>query len=1137
MRRHPFVSARGTGSFPPWRVFVWVLLAGAIAVSPAGAQSTLGTLRGTVTDPQGAAVPSTAVLIVDESTGVPRNVDTDQEGRYEATNLRPGTYRVEIVTPSFKKFERTGVVVRTGGVARVDARLEVSGVAETVTVSAEAINNLVLESPSVSVGLDSQQLRDLPRNSRDMQSFLLLNPNVLGGSEDMQFLGGRTYGVSYVQDGQASTNAIFGTIGNSAPGLDAIGEIQVLSNSYSAEYGGLAGVVVTTKRGGNSYNGSAFYDFNANELNALTYNQKRAGTERSDPNADTSSHRWGLSMGGPIAKGKTFFFANYEGSTQKEIYGGDRANVPTEAMRNGDFSGANFTIKDPLTGQAFPGNVIPPNRIDPTAQKILNYYYPLPNAGTLSSGMGVFQQFVPETRDRHRADLRIDHEASSKDSLFLRASYQYRNPNSIQFESGNALTNLGIRNTRLDTATAVAGWTKILSATMVNEFRIGYNYDKNQQQSNYLVSEANAAMGLETAPSLKPGQVGFPTISFSGGSTSTRPTTVQDRGYNADRTLKQNSFTISNNFSWILGGHSLKLGGLFTRNSAVDGFAKGVNYHGQYRFNNAKTGNAVADMLLGYSRDAQDYISTRGDLDGHSTDWAFFAQDDWRVNDSLTVFLGLRWELVGLWNENGDVVANFVPEGQGYHVVPNAQILALMPPGVQALGLYKFADQVGLDRHLMNADKNNFSPRVGFAWRLGGGQTTVLRGGFGLFHPTVAIQGLRDLLAANQFRYALTYVGGPLAHAFSQGSTDVPYDWYGLDGIDPNLEAPDIYQYNLSLERELPGDLGLRVSYIGSTMRKLLNNNDLNTIAPSTEFWTQDDPDWSRVPFPAYHGFYMDNTANRGESQLHAFQVELRRRWKRGFAMNVAYTLAHSNGTVPDTGNSSLGPVMFDKDDIEKDRGPDPSVVKHRVVANATWDIPVGHGRKHGADMPGWADALFGGWTVSTLFQARTGNNLTPFFSSFYTTSPWNTGKPLDGLGTNFCCAWRPDQIKDPNTGGSRDAFYDVTAYGLPAPGVLGNAKKGSLLGPGTWVVNFGLYKDVVTKGRFRLQLSAILDNAFNHPQFFPFYGDEFSQVDSWVIDAEKDNGTMANLGSGSISNQEGFSTGRVVRIGIRATF
>ena len=152
-------------------------------------------------------------------------------------------------------------------------------------------------------------------------------------------------------------------------------------------------------------------------------------------------------------------------------------------MRNGDFSGASFTIKDPLTGQAFPGNVIPAGRINPNAQKILDYYYPLPNQGTLSSGMGVYQQFVPQTRNRQRADLRIDHEASKNDSIFLRASYQHRNPNSIQFESGNALTNLGIRNTQLDTATVVAGWTKILSPTMVNEFRIGYNYDKSERQS------------------------------------------------------------------------------------------------------------------------------------------------------------------------------------------------------------------------------------------------------------------------------------------------------------------------------------------------------------------------------------------------------------------------------------------------------------------------------------------------------------------------------------------------------------------------------------------------------------------------------------------------------------------------------
>ncbi len=217
-------------------VVLWLLLITLAFATSAAAQSFLGTIRGTVLDPQGGAVKGAAVLITDESTGVPRAVETDDQGRYEAPNLQPGMYRIEIMAQSFKKFERTSVLVRAAGTALVDVSLEVGGVNETITVSGEAANNITLDSQAISRGLDAQQLHDLPRSSRDIQSFLLLNPNVVGGSDDIQFLGAKTYGVSYIQDGQASTNAIFGTIGNSAPGLDAVDELQVLSNSYSAEY-------------------------------------------------------------------------------------------------------------------------------------------------------------------------------------------------------------------------------------------------------------------------------------------------------------------------------------------------------------------------------------------------------------------------------------------------------------------------------------------------------------------------------------------------------------------------------------------------------------------------------------------------------------------------------------------------------------------------------------------------------------------------------------------------------------------------------------------------------------------------------------------------------------------------------------
>ena len=257
-------------------------------------------------------------------------------------------------------------------------------------------------------GLDEQQLHDLPRNSRDIQSFLLLNPNVVGGADDIQFLGAKTYGVSYIQDGQASTNAIFGTIGNSAPGLDAISEITVLSNSYSAEYGGLAGVVVTTKRGANSYRGTSFYDFNSDALNALTYNQTLSGVQRGDPLSDTHEHRWGGSIGGPLVSGKLFFYGNYEGSNNKAIFGGARATVPTAAMRIGDFRGTAIVPRDPATGLPFADQVIPTGRIDPAARAIMDFFYPLPNQGTMANGYGVYQQFVPQTRERQRGDIRID---------------------------------------------------------------------------------------------------------------------------------------------------------------------------------------------------------------------------------------------------------------------------------------------------------------------------------------------------------------------------------------------------------------------------------------------------------------------------------------------------------------------------------------------------------------------------------------------------------------------------------------------------------------------------------------------------------------------------------------------------------
>ncbi len=1126
-------------------VSVVAIIISVLGALPASAQTTFGTIRGAVFDEQKGVVPGATIVVTDESTNVSRETQTDPEGLFEVSNLRPGTYTVSASLSGFRKVDRAGVVLRAASVVRTDLHLELGRLEDVVTVRAEGQNNITLESQAISRGLDEQQLRDLPRNGRDIQDFLTLNPNVLGGFDSIQFLGGRTYGASYIQDGQPSSAGIFGELSNAAPGLDAIAEVQVLSNSYSAEYGGLAGVIVSTKRGANAFHGTSFADYNSNELNARTYAQTLAAVDRNSPNADTHDYRYGGSLGGPLLRGRTFFFGNYEGSRRKELGGGTQAVVPTAAMRAGDFSGATFAVRDPNTGAPFPGNRIPVARLDPAAIRITDYFYPLPNETTISNGgFGTFREILPLDRSRDRADGRIDHELTRNDSLFGRVSWQTRDPDAFTFEStggngGAGLTNLGLLDRRSKAITLATGWTRIVSNRIVNDVRAGYSLDERNRKSRLVAGDLASTFGIQIPP-LAAAAPGFPQFLFAA---PNRPSDVRDQRQNTFRDLRQSSLSLSSTTTWIAGVHSMKFGGIYTRNYAEDGYSTGANdSKGRYNFTGWATGNSFADFLLGLPNQVVEQRNTRGNvpMDTFSNDWAVFAQDDWKVNARATVFLGLRYEVVGTFVDRNDIYANFVPIDGGHHLVPSADIGALLPPGARQLGRTVNGDQFDVGRGLIKTDRNNLSPRVGFAYRLDSSNKTVLRGGFGIFHPTGAAQGARDIMSRNPFRYNITNRRPTLQQGFTTGTVSESLG-FGNQGIQLDLESPDIYQYNLTVERELPGDLGLRVSYLGSTMRKLLVHRDYNSVQASAVPLGNVDEDpasRARLPFPIY-GTFMDITENRGEGRFDALQIELQRRFRAGLAVNAAYTFAGSDSNAPDSGNSTIGVVQYDPYDIEKDRGPDPNVVRHRVVMNGTWDIPIGRDRRFGAGLPLWADAVVGGWTVSTIFQARSGPNLTPFF--VYGTDPIypaNTGRSLDGVG-QFGESWRPDVVGNPNIGGTRDRFFDVTAFAIPAPGTLGTAKKGSIKGPGTWIVNFAFYKDLVRAHGMTLELTALLDNAFNHPQFFvPALGTGgFVDLTDYLLGGSASNGRTAVLGADTVGNAEGFAAGRVIRFGLRMRF
>ena len=1121
--------------------FVALLLAAAV---PAAAQTTLGTIRGTIFDPQQHVVPGATVAITDESTSVTREVQTDPQGLFEIPNLRPGTYAVTATLTGFRKAQRTGVVLRPASVVLIDLSLAIGNLEDLVTVTAGG-TNITLDSQAIARGLDEQQLRDLPRNSRDIQDFLTLNPNIVGGFDGIQFLGGRTYGASYIQDGQPSSAGIFGELSNAAPGLDAIQEVQVLSSSYSAEYGGLAGVIVSTKRGANRFRGTGFYDYNSNELNARTYAQALNNVSRSDPNADTHDYRYGVSLGGPIARNRTFFFGNYEGSKLKALGGGAQAVVPNAAMRNGDFSANTFVVRDPLTGVQFPGNRIPAERINPSARRIIDFFYPLPNQANLAAGgYGAYRQILPLSRKRDRADARVDHELTGRDSIFARLSWQRRDPDAFTFEStggngGGGLTNLGLLDRESKAITLAGGWTRIWSGTLVSEFRGGYTTDTRNRRSRYTAGSLASQFGLEVPP-LAAEAPGFSAFLFSG---TNRPSDIRDQRQNTFRDLDQSSASLSSSSTWLKGRHSIKFGGIYTRNYAKDGYSTGANEaKGAYAFSGFASGNAFADFLLGLPNQVREQRNTRGNvpMDTFSNDWAVFLQDDLKLNPRLTLFLGLRYEVIGVFVDKNNIYANFVPTDGGHHIVPTAAIGELLPPGARQLGRTLTSDQFDVGRGLIRTDRNNISPRLGFAQRLDSSNRTVLRGGFGIFHPTGAAQGARDIMSRNPFRYTIRFNRPLLAQGFSSGTRSESLG-FGNQGLQLDLELPDIYQYNLTLERELPGGLGARVSYLGSTMKKLLVHRDYNTVQASAVPLDDVDSDpaaRARLPFPIY-GTFMDITENKGEGQFNALQLELQRRFKGGLAVNAAYTLAGSDSNAPDSGNSTIGVVQYDPYDIEKDRGPDPNVVKHRVVMNSTWEIPIGRQRSFGSSLPRWADAVVGGWTVSTIFQARTGPHLTPYFTYGDTGNiyPANTGRTLDGVG-QFGEAWRPDVTGDPNTGATRASFYDLTKFRLPAPGSLGNARKGSVLGPGTWIVNFGLYKDIVRTRGLTAEFTALLDNAFNHPQFAVGLGTGgFMDLTDYLINGVAENGNTAVLDADTVGSTEGFSVGRVVRLGIRLRF
>jgi len=1212
-----------------------------------GQGTDLGTIRGTVTDATRAVIPNATVSIIDALTNTARKTRTNSQGNYEMFGQKPGTYMVTITAPGMSKEEITDIVLNGSDIVSVDAVLKVSAAQESVVVKMEApaVNT---EDQTISQTLNNTEVVELPRDSRNVYSFLYLNPNITQGAADgsFKFIGAQSYGASFSLDGQRSNGGIFGEPTSSQPSLEAVGEINLLTSDFSAEYAGIANIRVNTKRGGSDYHGSAFYNNKNSALAAWTLDDKNGKAnfsptafQSSYPNPYFNLNDIGGSVGGPIPHlSKTWFFAAYERNYAVSPTKISSTTIPHPLLLIGDFSALNDSAKPlvpagiTLTPQEIavdtipdanpndpPGSLrfvtIPSRLLNPTVQKLIDTYFPKIGLGTPinpANGRipGGFQTILPGYSTQDVGTLRLDRDFSEQDHLYgvYNASAQVDATTAVV----SPYTGLGLTKDDRRNNTVSLSYTHTFKATVVNETRGGFNRQSLLRHSNTTLDGFLSSIGFDQSDIDAYGSVvgpfalstfGHPAISFSNAFA-----TFTNGGRNTFRPLDQNLITIGDTLTWILGKHDFRMGGDLVRNAAVDGFALNRgNPRGSMTYAGTGT-NPFAHFLLGLPPTTVSYVlQPRPPMDVHNWEHGYFFQDTWKVTPKLTFNLGLRYELITPFVDENDLIANFDPNyvnpttGQlGRFVIPSTKTLKYLDTRIISFGYVLAKDSgLGVGRGTVRMDKTDISPRIGVAYRLG--SKSVIRGGYGIYYPTSAAQGIRDPIATNPFNQTITKRGtispidgwpGGSDNGFSpltggtiaSGTNGTP----SVNAVPFGLRQPRIHQYNVTFEREIGWGNAVRFSYLGSTMHGLIAGKDLNELQPSNlPFGTNvvDDngnptgicdpvnlgncgisnADAQRYRFPAL-GDFVISYGNYGHAQSNAFQTQLEHRFFHGLLFNVAYTFLDQKSTALDTGNSSLGGVTYNQFQPESDYGVDGYVSRHRVVAYGIYDLPVGRGRRYGPSMSRWVDALVGGWQTTFNMFAKSGTGFTPFWicDDCNPIEPGNIGvSSLDAVGDfNAEPSFRPVVLNNNFNQKTGDQIWNPAAFGLPSVGSdlftqAGVAKRNVLWGPGTWGVNLGIHKDFRFSERVSVQFGGDIDNLFNHPLLSPNAdagggGGTFALLGDFNVEVDQKTGKLLPINPAipgdvnrnplfgvlnSSFTQEGIDNRRTVRLRLRITF
>ena len=1074
----------------------------------AHAQSNRAEITGTVTDQNGAAVKDATVKITNPSTGSAREVQTSGEGNYSAPSLEIGVYTIEVTAPGFKTERRENVKLNVGDKLGVDVVLQPGAISDVVTVTAQA-SLVQTETSERSSVVSGREVTELPLSGRNFTQLATLTPGVAraanagvggAGPDSRQFNNGdpragsggpgssnpqgdtptsrfaRSGGGSLTVNGQRPTNnnfsldgvdnnePQFGSIGI-FPNPDAIAEFRVSTSIPPAEVGRAAGAVVntTTRSGTNAFHGSLYYYGQNSALNAYHPMLKRDranAISRGDLNVPEKAvqqiHEFGGTIGGRIIRDRTFFFFDYLGQ-RNNIPFPIATTVPTARSRAGDFSeflACGQVIRDPLTGLPFANNVIPTNRQDPIARRILNLY-PLPtaNIGCPSQGNNNYftQRNVQEEIDNY--GIKIDHRVSSNNSLTGRFNWQglvnLRDnffPTSVTGPPGLPTAGFGAGEENGDTRQLVITDTHTFSPTVLNEFRFGYTEINIGINNCGVLGACGVSEQWSTDVGIPNSNLGGPETTGGLGLGFTGNGFVEFLGDGGLFRAKSKNPYFADSLTIIKGNHVFKAGGearlryLNTICGGCAGFEKGaIGFDGG-------PGNAQANALLSQTGFAQRSRTLGGPFDLRMQEWGFFVQDDWKVNDRLTLNLGLRYDLLPgptAPTEKSGRISYYFPEARRVVVASGAG-----------------------DR-LVELDKNNFGPRLGFAWAANREKTLVVRGGYGLNYTLDGVDyppAVRNPPFTNIDFSNWTLAQGPPIITNGIDPAVVPTGT-NLFTVDQQQRNGLVHQFQLSLQKQLSDDFSLDVGYVGNRSRNLLAT-------------FQQGSGGQGVALNA-NGQLINSVllySNAAESSYDSLQAQLVKRLSHNVQGQVSYTWAHTidnatgvfNGLGDSKNQGRQGPVH--PTDLDFDRGNSVLDIRHLLSANAIIDLPFGKGQRY-LNSGGAVDKVFGGWQFNFIQTAR-------------------SGFPFSVVCQ--CGLIRPSLVGDPFAGVARDRYLNPAAFSTSvgitnvtnAAGQVisfGNLGRNSFRGPAIWNTDLSFFKNTMLTEELRFQVGVELFNAWNH--------------------------------------------------------